>query len=139
MSALFFLNPQISSVQKQQLLHKAVPDELLFRFLSIVLERGKFSHLSEITRRYHQMVAALSQTIEATLITAVAIDEQLHSQLKERLEGRYHKPVTLSAKIDPQLLGGALVILDNKILDFSVRGRLEKMKRMLQRRYGTET
>jgi F-type H+-transporting ATPase subunit delta len=133
----YFLNPHIKREHKTELLQKAIPDRSLFHFLCILLEQGKFRYLQDITDNYRQMVSAHSQMIEAVLITAIPIDDTLTSKLKERLEKGYHKSVTLVNKVDPHLLGGAIIILGHQILDFSLRGRLEKMKRTLQRNYDT--
>ena len=49
------------------------------------------------------------------------------------LEKRLRKRITLSNRVVPDLIGGVRVIVDNKMMDLSLRGRLEGLrKRMLE-------
>lgn len=127
----FLLNPEISKYNKKNLLQKGISDPQLLDFLFLLLEKGKFKYLPEIADKYYRMISDYSRIIEAILVTATAIDSGLKAKLKERLEKSYEKEINIHEKIDPQLIGGAILIIGNKIIDFSIEGRLEGMKKTL--------
>jgi F-type H+-transporting ATPase subunit delta len=129
----FLLNPQMNKESKKALLQKGISDPALLAFLLLVLEKGKIKYLGEIASKYQQMVTVYRGIIPATLISATAVDDELKAKLKERLEKAYGKAIALQEKIDPQIIGGATLIIENKIVDFGIKGRLEDLKKSLLR------
>ena len=67
--------------------------------------------------------------IEVEVTTAVELSEDWERRLKERLgkvlEGR---EVILETRVDPDLLGGAVFRFGGRMMDGSIRGRLESLR-----------
>jgi F-type H+-transporting ATPase subunit delta len=67
----------------------------------------------------------------AQVTTAVPIDERQKAVIASRLARRLGKTVTLETKIDPAILGGVVAQVGDNVIDGSVRGRLERLRRTL--------
>jgi len=127
----FILSPQVSELEKKEVLQKGIADIQLANYLSLLSKKGKFKYLPEIAKKYRSMVMEYNGIIEATLMSAAAIDDELKAQLQLRLEKNYGKTFIIHEKINPEIIGGAVLIFDNKMIDCSILGRLEKMKKNL--------
>jgi F-type H+-transporting ATPase subunit delta len=66
--------------------------------------------------------------LQARVITARALDPVFKNRLKEELEKSTNKKIEMILKIDPQIIGGIIVILGNKIIDRSIRHQLDELK-----------
>jgi F-type H+-transporting ATPase subunit delta len=127
----FIFNPQVSMREKKEVFQKGISDIQLANYLSLLSEKGKFKYLPEIAKKYQSMVMEYKGIIEAKLMIAAAIDSDLKAELQMRLEKNYGKTFIIHEKINPEIIGGAVLIFDNRMIDFSIAGRLEKMKKNL--------
>lgn len=132
--AFFLSAPQIRIGQKREVLENSLAgqiDERLMHFLFFLLEKGRMKHLPEIAKGYHRLVKENLGILEANLITAVAAERSYTEKLKKRLEDTFKKKVEIKEKIDPQILGGVILILANQVMDWSVRNKLARLKERL--------
>jgi F-type H+-transporting ATPase subunit delta len=130
----FLEAPQISREEKGKMLHESFGgriSELLLQFLLFLLNKGRLQHLSGINDWYDKLLKEREGLIEAQIITVLSLDEKLSYPLKEILEKKTGKKVSLIFKTDPGLIGGIRVIIGNQIIDNSIRTELDKLKEKL--------
>ena len=65
---------------------------------------------------------------EATVTSAIALDAADVEALRERLATMTGKRVELHQEVDADLLGGLSVRIGDRLIDGSVRGRLERLR-----------
>jgi F-type H+-transporting ATPase subunit delta len=104
-------------------------------FLKVLVDNGREEILEEVLGRYEQLVKEHLGRIEVEVTTAVELSEEQLDGLRERLarvlEGR---EVILETDVDPDLIGGAVFRFGGRLMDGSVRGRLESLREgMLER------
>lgn len=127
----FFISPQIAFEQKKTVLEKTLAgffDENFLSFFSFLLEKGRFSCLPEIIKKYEEKVKEESGIVDGHLVTATPIESKLLNELKTKLQEIYKKQIILTEETDPQLIGGGILYLGNQLLDFSIKGKLERLK-----------
>jgi F-type H+-transporting ATPase subunit delta len=130
----FLEAPQISREEKDKMLQisfKGKISELLMEFLIFLLRKGRLQHIAGINARYEKLLKEKEGLIEAQVITVLHLDEKLSFPLKEILEKKTGKKVSLIFKTDPRLIGGIRVIIGNQIIDHSIRTELDKLKEKL--------
>jgi F-type H+-transporting ATPase subunit delta len=69
----------------------------------------------------------------AEVRSAVPLDEQQRSKLKQAIEGATGKQVELKVLVDPAVIGGLLVRVGDQIFDGTVRRRLQMAKDQIGR------
>jgi len=126
--ARFFYNPEISKEEKSSFLKKGIADLDLINFLLLVFDKGKIRFLPEIATKYEQLVSAVSGRLIVTVVTAIPLDAALKNRIQTQFAKRYARNVALIEKTDRQLIGGALFLFENKLIDFSMKRRLEALK-----------
>jgi len=128
------LSPRIRKEEKGNLLKKLFSDKLdgiLLSFLLLLLEKGRLKHLSEIVQQYHEIVKKNLGIQEVSFVSAVPLENEVKKRLQEKLEKYYQKKVEILDKIDPQIIGGAILIAGYKMLDYSIKDRLANLKENL--------
>jgi F-type H+-transporting ATPase subunit delta len=134
---LFFYGGQIPERQKRRALDGLTEGmkTSTTNFLKVLVDNGREEILEEVLVRYEELVKKHLGKIEVEVTTAVELSEEQRDRLKERLrdvlEGR---EIILEANVDPDLVGGAVFRYGGRMMDGSIRGRLESLREgMLER------
>jgi len=130
----FFLSPQVEKQEKEKILSKALKDKTekkFLDFLSLLILNDRFSYLPEIAKIFKKLVEHTLGILEGSLITPKTLDKATFERLKLDLEKIYRKKVYLQEKSDPTLIGGGILMFGNRIIDFSIKNKLERLKRAL--------
>jgi F-type H+-transporting ATPase subunit delta len=129
--AVFFFSPYFSSVEKQQALPTLLDgaDEILLNFLSLLIENHRMPVIFRIRQAYERLWQEENKTLPVQITSAIALDEATTESLGRTIGERAGRKVTLSAHVDPDILGGIIVRVGNSILDASIRNRLELLRR----------
>ena len=69
---------------------------------------------------------------KATVITAVAMSDELKTRLVDKLQAITGKNIVLTNKVDPACLGGVILQLEDKQFNDSISGKLETLKNQLK-------
>ena len=127
----FLEAPQILDQYKRELFTTAFKDiisEALFSFLVVVLNKHRIEYLLAMAKDYERLVKEDQGILQARVTTTRALDPVFKNRLKEELEKTTGKRIEMILKIDPQIIGGIIVILGNKIIDRSIRHQLDELK-----------
>jgi F-type H+-transporting ATPase subunit delta len=134
---LFFYGGQIPERQKRRALDGLTEgmQASTTNFLKVLVDNGREEILEEVLARYEELVKEHLGRIEVEVTTAVEISEEQREKLKERLldalEGR---EIILETNVNPDLVGGAVFRYGGRMMDGSIRGRLESLREgMLER------
>ncbi len=127
-------SPQILTEHKKQLVVDALGDRtagLFIKFLLLLIDKKRLQHTEEIADAYRQLFEQLQGVLEAKIITAVELDAELEQKTLEKLEKETGKTIRLKKTVDPDIIGGMIVVVDDDIIDGSIRHKLDKMKKSL--------
>lgn len=127
----FFIAPQIPLEQKEKVLESSFKNRIessVLSFLALLLDRRRFQYFQEIVEKYDLLVKAELGILEGKLVTAVPAEENLVTALKQKLQKIYNKELILSKEVDPELLGGGILHVGDQLIDFSLRGKLDRLK-----------
>lgn len=108
---------------------------LAIHFLSLLLERDRLAHLPGIVSSYRRLLNDVKGRVDAKVVSASALEPGLAERVSEQLCAMSGKDVVLQQVVDPGLMGGMTVELENKVYDGSIRSQLEKMKQRIARGY----
>jgi F-type H+-transporting ATPase subunit delta len=132
---LFFFSPYFSSAEKQAGLEKLLDgaDERLLSFLDLLIENHRMPVIYRIRREYDRLWEQENRLLPVVLTSAVELDEETTNSLSERIGERTGRTVTLTTRVEPDILGGIVVRVGNSILDASIRNRLEQLRTQVAR------
>ena len=105
---------------------------LLRRFLLLLVEKDRIRQLDSICMQYARMADEELHRIVAQVTTAVALDTQQRQAVTQKLAVATQKDVVLETQVDPAILGGLVVRINNVIVDGSLRGQLARIHQALR-------
>ncbi len=131
---LLLESPVIKTSQKIKLfdsIFKGKIGETSLNFVKLIAENKREVHLPGICRNFIQMYKQDQGVKTAVLTSAVALDSQIINKIKSQLEVEYKAKVELSEEINPELIGGFVLRVDDQQMDASLASQLRKVKAKL--------
>lgn len=101
---------------------------LFRRLINLLLRKNRILYLTSIGTAYRAIVEKSKGIVDATITSARPIGEEHERRLRKALENITGRNVRVRRRIDPRLLGGFLVRYEGRVIDLSVRYRLDTMK-----------
>lgn len=96
-------------------------------FVQVLIANGRFELLVQIRAQYEALRREHEGVLEARIVSALPLADEQVNDLVARLEARHQRKVRAQVDLDPQLIGGVMIIVGDKVIDGTVRGRLEAM------------
>jgi F-type H+-transporting ATPase subunit delta len=127
------MSPRIPKSEKSRLLGAALKDapREFVLFLQAVVKRGRQQLFRQIATEYLGLLDVKLNRVRAGVTLARPANEQLQRSIAEALSSHLGKEVLPSFSVDPEILGGAIVRVGERIHDGSLRRRLVKLRRHL--------
>jgi F-type H+-transporting ATPase subunit delta len=101
------------------------------RLIALLAERRRLDLLPEIALEYDELLKRHRGIVTAIVTSAVPLTADETRALEERLRAMTGATIELEPRIDPGLIGGLTVRIGDRLLDGSVRGRLERLREQL--------
>lgn len=97
----------------------------------LLVRRGRIELLPEVATQLRRLYDQRQGIVKATVTSATPLTDAEMTALGERLAGMTGGRVDLSVQVDPAILGGVMVRMGDRLIDGSVRGRLERLRTRL--------
>ncbi|MFD0772776.1 F0F1 ATP synthase subunit delta [Streptomonospora algeriensis] len=118
-----------SAVVEELLADKADPATTSLVTQAVTHPRGR--RLEDGLEYFGRLVAERAQRYVALVRTAVALSEDRQERLRTVLARIYGRPIHLNIDVDPSIMGGMSVRVGNEVIDGTVAGRLNDVRRRL--------
>ncbi len=105
---------------------------LAARFLKVVTSNRRLFAIRDIMRAYRALVARHKGELTAHVTVAEQPSEARLSEVKEALHAVTGKDVDLDVKIDPAIIGGLIVKIGSRMVDSSLRTKLNAIKHAMK-------
>jgi len=96
-------------------------------FLRLIIQNKRTICLPEIAYEFSQLLTDYMQKSKVRLVTAVDASDTFKANLVAQLSKKIKKEVILHCEKDPSILGGAVIYINNKVIDGSLRGKLNRL------------
>ncbi len=97
----------------------------------LLVRRGRIELLPEVASQLRRLYDQRQGIVGATVTSAAPLTDTEVDALRERLAGMTGGRVDISLQVDPDILGGVMVRIGDRLIDGSVRGRLERLRTKL--------
>ena len=102
-------------------------------YLKLLCEKGRIEGFNESIEEYNALLKASERVFTAKVTSAQALTDSEKEKLIQKLKKNYAGDVQAEYSIDESLLGGMIVEIDGKIMDGSVRRRLQRVKEVISK------
>lgn len=112
-------------------LDKAGAGQLVKNFTALVISKRRARALPDMAKQYATLVARSRDEMVAQVSSAQPLEEAQIAALKEQLKSALGKTVQVDASVDETLLGGLVVKVGSRMIDGSLRSKLNSLKTAL--------
>ncbi len=129
-------SPSIPKDERCAVLEKAFGDvqpEHVMSFVGVLVQHGHIRELDDCLEAYTQLHDEHCKLSIAHVTSAVALHEGEKAALIEKLSRKLGRTIHLECAVDPSLLGGLVVQVDGKVIDGSLKHRLQEIKEVMNR------
>lgn len=100
-------------------------------FLRLVLDHDRFNLIRDMTFMYERLLSERTGQRTVDIYAARPLAPDVKEKLLKAVERYVGRAVELHETIDPNLLGGFVITIDDMRFDGSIRGALDRLKRVL--------
>lgn len=130
----FLASPVVGKKAKSAALDSVLPGRAsdLIRGLSAVLIRnGRLDLFRGIAAAYRQLLDERAGRVGVKVTVAAGLNESQTATLSESLAALLKQEPVLNVRVDPDLLGGMIIQVGDRVIDTSVRTRLQTLRSLL--------
>ena len=127
------MSPKVTKTRKADLLAASLPGAAaeFLHFLKALVKRGRILFLGQIAIEYQALLDQKHNRVRANITLARAADPALQAAVAQALGKALGKEVVPRFSVDPEILGGAIIRVEDRVLDGSVRRKLAQLRRQL--------
>lgn len=140
-STLVFNSPAVSAEDKKKNLTSIINKipmtggkTQLLNFLSLLIDKQRFNLLPEIQSELKCIIDDLNNLVHAEVYSAVKLDDNTLNKIREKLEKNFFSPnnkIEITSTIEKSLIGGIKIKLKDQVIDGSIKGKLEGLKKKI--------
>ena len=128
-------DPIVAKEEKMKLLEMAIGEPIhdsLKQFIAFVVEQHREDKMFFIAMKYMEMYRKKHSILNTQLTTATELSEATLDKIKAYVEQTFSAQVEMDVTIDPSLIGGFILDIENSRMDASVAGQLNALKNKLK-------
>ncbi|MCD7742438.1 MAG: F0F1 ATP synthase subunit alpha [Ruminococcus sp.] len=127
------LSPAVEKVEKLRVIDRAFPKSVC-EFIKTLENEGGLDHIDEVIAAYEELKLEKNKTLLAKLTCAEEPDDELIESVKSTVSKRFDvKSVKVEVKIDPEIIGGYILYVGDKVFDKSVKSAMKSLKEKLSK------
>ena len=136
---VFLASQRVPGADKRELLVAAIGDRasgLFVKFLLLLIDKKRIDDFSgdmfaSIAGPFEALYEEHRRVIKVGVVTAVPLDAELERKAKAMIEQRTGKTARIQKRVDPNIIGGMIMIADGQIIDGSIRSQLSELQQDL--------
>jgi len=113
-------------------LEKAGISGISANFLKVLTANRRLFAVADVIRAFNALVAKFKGEASADVTVAEPLSDKNLDALKSALKTISGKDVTLNVKVDPSIIGGLVVKLGSRMVDSSLRTKLNSIKHAMK-------
>ena len=129
---LVIKSPLIKSNDKleilQNILKSKKPNELSLTFLKVLSKNKRFQKTVDIIAQFKNINAQKRGDVLADITSAEKLSNEQQDNIKEQLRTILGDKLSLSYKVDEQIIGGLIIKVGSKMIDTSLSNKINKLK-----------
>ncbi len=130
----FLTHPVVPVAEKKDLLKSVFESKLkndVLNLLYILAEKNKINLLPSILYCFEAEMDKAKNILKVGVVSAIELDSDSVSRLKEKLEQKLHKSVKFEFEVNPDIIAGLVLKIQDKTIDGSMATKLQGFKKML--------
>ena len=133
--ARVMLNPAVPSPRKraamEQIAKLSAFSPIVSKLLMLLAERDRFALLGDLVLAYREMLADRQNVVRAEVTSAEPLSSDRVAAIERRLAAITGKRVSMTTKVDTNIIGGVVARVGSTVYDASIATQLKKLRERL--------
>lgn len=130
---LLLFSPYFSGQEKSDALDRVIEgaEPEFLNFLKLLAEKHRLPALQRIRAGYEALWAEYHKLLPVTVTSAVELPPETIAKIGQSVESQTGRKVELTGRVDQDIIGGLVLQVGNMVLDASIHGRLERLRKQV--------
>lgn len=129
-------SPSIPKSERLKALEEAFGAHLpqhVMGYMHVLCNNGHIREFEDSVKAFEELYNSARKLSTAFVTSAVELSDTEKTDLQAKLEKRLGRTIRLECSVDASLLGGLVVQVDGKVIDGSLKHRLQEIKEVMNR------
>jgi F-type H+-transporting ATPase subunit delta len=130
----FFSHIRIEADQKKSVFKQIFSNRIdtdVVNFFCLLIDKRRVSHFKEIAKEFHVLCNHSKGIKEGIVYSTRSLDSEEVKRIEDSISQKMKLNVELTNKLDPQLLSGVRVVVDDIVIDGSLRNKIDSLRHEL--------
>lgn len=129
----FLATEDVPDARKKEVLLELTEggEEQVRNLLRLLVDKNRETEVAAIYRAFVELIERAQGLVHVEVVTAVPLPAELQEELRTMIEASLKKTVQLKLTVDQEILGGLRLRIGDRVVDASIRHRLERLREML--------
>ena len=130
---IFLNSPVVRDDKKIAIYHQVFEgfNPVTMQFFALVTKNGREQLLPEIAHQFERQLMKHRGIVSGTITSASALTEKTKQEILDRIAPAFEGSLKLTESVDPSLLGGFVIRIEDKQIDASVSSKLKELRQEL--------
>jgi len=101
-------------------------------FLLLLIDKRRIQYLADIIESYEDLTDEFFGYVRARIVSATLLSDADCENIKKSLEKITRKKILLKTEIDPEIIGGVIAEVGDRVFNGSIRNQLQKIGETLK-------
>ena len=127
-------SPMVPLGEREKLIERLLAAHLskpAFNLVRLLAQRGSLELLGPVASEYQRLLNQKRGVVTALVTSAKPLTADEDAAIRARVAALTGATVDVRTAVDPDLIGGLTVRIGDRLIDASVRGRLERLREQL--------
>jgi F-type H+-transporting ATPase subunit delta len=131
--ARLFGDPKVPLAQKFATLERVLTvSPLVLNLAKLLVRKGRSGYAPAVAEAFDRIADDFEGIAYAQVTTAIALPPDVLAAIEQELSDQFGKKIVATARVDPGVIGGAIIRVGDRLIDGSVRTRLKQLRRQLE-------
>lgn len=129
-----WFHPVVTATDKQAMARQLLGGKvhpLVLNLAALMFDKKRGMLFPQMQKAFRDRFNATRRRTTVKVTSAQPLDEASAQSLKQLLASRLEKEITMETEVDPGLMGGMILQIEDQVIDNSLKGRLESLRHSL--------
>lgn len=132
----FFITPKVSKDERKKVIENIYGGKIseeVINFLKLLLDKKRASEIFMIKEFFEKLLDESRNIKRVTIESVIELTDDHKEKLIEKLKKSIGSEIVLENIINPDILGGIIMKIDNEIIDNSVLAKLNSIEKSISK------
>lgn len=129
-----WMHPVVSADDKKRIVRDLFAGKvhpMTLSLLQLLFDKKRGTLIAHVQKGFHQRFNTLRRRATVKVTSALPLDGGLEDALRSQIASQLQKDILMETAVDPSLIGGMVLQIEDQVIDNSLRGRLQALSRSM--------